>query len=115
MVRGPESHPDVVASGRVFIHDGPDGTVGRTELVLDHPGGDVRTRATLSTEYRSYQSLAMWVPVEMRDRVQTEVVNVRGRSGSVECVDGLATYSDFLQAGVTTQEEFRVTEEKPRR
>ena len=111
VVRGPESHPDVVASGRVFIHDGPDGTVGRTELVLDHPGGGVRTRATLDTEYRPYRALAMWVPVEMRDRVQTELVNVRGRSGTVEFVDGLATYSDFLQAGVTTQEEFRVPEE----
>jgi hypothetical protein len=114
VVRGPESHPNVVASGRVFIHDGPDGTVGRTELVLDHPGGGVRTLATLHTEYRPYQSLAMWVPVEMRDRVQTELVNVRGRSGSVEFVEGLATYSDFLQAGVTTQEEFRVPEAESR-
>lgn len=115
VVRGPEAHPDVVASGRVFIHDGPDGTVGRTELVLDHPGGGVGTRATLDTEYRPYQSPAMWVPVEMRDRVQTELVSVRGRSGSVECVDGLATDSGFLRAGVSTQEEFRVPEETPGR
>ena len=31
----------------------------------------------------------------------------RGRSGSVEFVEGLAAYSGFRQAGVSTQEEFR--------
>jgi hypothetical protein len=46
----------------------------------------------------------------MRDRLQTEVIGARGRSGSVEVVEGLAAYSAFRQAGVSTQEEFRVPE-----
>ena len=114
VVRGPDSHPDVLAAGRVWIHDGRDGTVGRTELVLDVPGDEVTTRATLNTEYRPYRALALWLPVEMRDRLQTELVGARGRSGTVEVVDGLAAYSAFRQAGVSTREEFRVPESKPR-
>ena len=38
VIRGPDAHPDVLAAGRVWIHDGRDGTVGRTELVLDLAG-----------------------------------------------------------------------------
>ena len=113
VIRGPDSHPDVLAEGRVWIHAG-DGTVGRTELVLDVPGDGMSTRATLTTEYRPYRALALWVPVEMRDRLQTELKGQRGRSGSVEVVEGLAAYSAFRQAGVTTQEEFRVPEAEPR-
>ena len=74
VIRGPDAHPDVLAAGRVWIHDGRDGTVGRTELVLDLAGDGIRTRATLDTEYRPYRALALWVPVEMRDRLQTELV-----------------------------------------
>jgi len=114
VIRGPESQPDVLAAGRVWIHDGRDGTVGRTELVLDLAGDGVKTRATLTTEFRPYRALALWVPVEMRDRLQTEVVGARGRSGSVEVVEGLAAYTGFRQAGVTTQEEFRVPAPEPR-
>ena len=114
VIRGPDAHPDVLASGRVWIHDGRDGTVGRTELVLDLAGEGIRTRATLDTEYRPYRALALWVPVEMRDRLQTELAGQRGRSGSVEFVEGLAAYSGFRQAGVSTQEEFRVKEPEPR-
>jgi len=58
-------------------------------------------------------SLVEWVPVEMRDRLQTELVGARGRSGSVEVVEGLAAYSGFRQAGVSTQEEIRVPEPEP--
>jgi hypothetical protein len=108
VVRGPESQPDVLATGRVWLHEGKDGTVGRTELVLDLPGDGVRTRAVLTTEYRPYRPLALWVPVEMRDRLQTELVGARGRSGSVELVEGLAAYSAFRQAGVSTEEDFRL-------
>lgn len=107
VIRGPESAPDALAAGRVWIHDGGDGTVGRTELVLDQAGDGTSTRATLATEYRPYQALALWVPTEMRDRFQTDLVGSRGRSGTVECVDGLAAYSGFRQAGVSTQEELR--------
>ena len=114
VVRGPESHPDVLAAGRVWIHDGKDGTLGRSELILDLQGEGVRTRATLTTEYRPEQALALWVPVEMRDRLQTDVVGAHGRSGSVELVEGLAAYSGFRKAGVSTQEEFRVPEPDPR-
>jgi hypothetical protein len=113
VIRGPDSQPDVPAAGRVWIHDGSDGAVGRTELVLDLPGEGVRTRATLATEYRPQQALALWVPVEMRDRLQSELVGSRGRSGSVELVEGLAAYSGFRRAGVTTQEEFCVPENDP--
>ena len=114
VIRGPDAHPEVLAAGRVFIHDGRDGTVGRTELVLDLAGEGIRTRATLDTEYRPYRALALWVPVEMRDRLQTDLAGQRGRSGSVEFVEGLAAYSGFRQAGVSTQEEFRVKEPEPR-
>lgn len=113
VIRGPDSHPDVLAAGRVWIHAG-DGTVGRTELVLELPGDGAMTRALLTTEYRPYRPLALWVPVEMRDRLQTELVGARGRSGSVEVVEGLAAYSAFRQAGVSTQEEFRLPEPDPR-
>ena len=106
IIRGPAEHPDVLARGRVFVHDGRDGTVGRTELVLEQTADGVSTRATLDTEYRPYQALALWVPVEMRDRLQTDLVGQRGRSGSVELVEGLAVYSGFRQAGVSTEEEF---------
>jgi hypothetical protein len=114
IIRGPDSQQDVLAAGRVWIHDGSDGTVGRTELVLDLPEAGVRTRATLATEYRPYQALALWVPIEMRDRVQVELAGARGRSGGVEFVEGVAAYSGFRKASVTTQEEFRVPEPDPR-
>jgi len=114
VIRGPESQPAVLAEGRVWIHDGRDGTVGRTELVLDLAEDGVKTRATLTTDFRPYRALVLWVPVEMHDRLQTELVGARGRSGSVEVVEGLAAYTGFRQAGVTTQEEFRVPEAEPR-
>jgi hypothetical protein len=114
VIRGPESQPDVLAAGRVWIHEGRDGTVGRTELVLDLAGDGTRTRATLDTEYRPYRALTLWVPVEMRDRLQTELAGARGRSGSVELVEGLAAYSGFRQAGVSTQEELRAPEPETR-
>jgi hypothetical protein len=114
VVRGPDSHPDILAAGRVWIHAGRDGTVGRTELALEVREGRATTRATATTEYRPYPPLALWVPVEMHDRVQTDVVGARGPSNSVEVVDGLAAYSGFRQAGVSTQEEFRVPEPQPR-
>jgi hypothetical protein len=112
VIRGPAGHPDLLATGRVFVHEG-NGTVGRTELVLEQVAGTVRTRATLDTEYRPSRALALWVPVEMRDRLQTDIVGDRGRSGSVELVEGLASYSGFRQAGVTTQEDFRVPASEP--
>ena len=114
VIRGPDAHPDVLAAGRVWIHAGKDGTVGRTELVLDLFGDGIRTHATLDTEYRPYRALTLWVPVEMRDRLQTDLAGVRGRTGSVEYVEGLAAYSSFRQAGVSTQEEFRVPPPEPR-
>jgi hypothetical protein len=113
VIRGPAAYPDVLSKGRAWIHDGKDGTVGRTELVLDLAGDGFRTHATLDTDYRPQQALALWVPVEMRDRLQTELVGEHGRSGSVELVEGLAAYSGFRQAGVSTQEEFRVPAPEP--
>ena len=50
----------------------------------------------------------------MRDRVQVEVAGARGRSGGVEFVEGVAAYTGFRKASVTTQEEFRVAEPDPR-
>jgi hypothetical protein len=50
----------------------------------------------------------------MRDRVQTEVAGARGPSSDAELVDGIAAYEGFRQAGVSTQEEFRVPEPPPR-
>jgi hypothetical protein len=114
VIRGPEANPDVLAAGRIWIHEGRDGTVGRTELVLDASGEGVRTHATLTTEYRPNRALTLWVPVEMRDRLQTEIVGVRGRWGGVELVEGLAAYKGFRQAGVSTQEEFRALEPEVR-
>jgi hypothetical protein len=114
VIRGPGPQPDVLAAGRVWIHDGRDGTVGRTELVLDMPGEGVRTRATLATEYRPSPELGLWVPVEMRDRLQVELGNASKRSGGVEFVEGVAAYTGFRKASVSTQEEFRVAEPDPR-
>jgi hypothetical protein len=110
VIRGPDERPDVLASGSVFVHDGGDGAVGRTELVVETGGDGVRTRVRIATEYAPHQRLALWVPVEMRDSVQTDLAGARGRSGTVERVDGLAAYADFRQAGVSTEEEARVPE-----
>jgi hypothetical protein len=49
----------------------------------------------------------------MRDRLQTESAGARGRAGTVEVIDGLAAYSRFRQAGVTTQEEVRPSGARP--
>jgi hypothetical protein len=114
VVRGPDSQRSVPASGRVWIHDGGDGTVGRTELELSVTGDGVLTRAALTTEFRPHPALGLWVPVEMRDRLQTEIVGARGRSGAVEVIDGLAAYSGFRQAGVSTKEEYRLPQDEPR-
>jgi hypothetical protein len=91
------------------------------------PGGPVQDTRRLSSDvafvrvpgtalpwYRRDQALGLWVPAEMRDRLQSELVGPRGRSGSVELVEGLAAYSGFRKAGVTMQEEFRVPEPDPR-
>ncbi len=110
VIRGPDSHPNLPVSGRVWVHEGLDGTVGRTELLLEVRGEDVVTRATLATEYRPYEPLSLWVPTEMRDRLQTDQVGRRGVA-TVEFVDGLAAYSAFRQAGVSTNEEFRLPKE----
>ncbi len=110
VIRGPDSHPDLPVSGRVWVHDGLDGTVGRTELLLEVPQADVVTRATLTTEYRPYEPLSLWVPTEMRDRLQTEQVGRRGVA-PVEFVEGLAAYTGFRQAGVSTKEEIRLPED----
>jgi hypothetical protein len=110
VIRGPESHPDLPVSGRVWIHEGRDGTVGRTELLLEVRDERTLTRATLTTEYRPYEPLSLWVPTEMSDRLQTELVGRRGIA-ALEYLDGLAAYSGFRQAGVSTEEEFRVPEE----
>ena len=109
VIRGPAPHPDLPASGRVWVHEGLDGTVGRTELLLEVPQEGVSTRATLTTEYRPYEALSLWVPTEMRDRLQTEQAGKRGVA-PVEFLEGLAAYSAFRQAGVSTNEEFRLPE-----
>jgi hypothetical protein len=103
-----------LARARAIADEGARFNVGRSELVVDLPGDGVRTRATVATEYRPYQALALWVPVEMRDRLQVELASARGRSGGVEFVEGVAAYSGFRKASVTTQEEFRVAEPDPR-
>lgn len=108
IVRGPEEHPDVRAQGRVWIAAG--GTIGRSELVLELVGSGATTRVRIVTEYRPFPRLALWMPVEMRDLYQTELTGARGRSGSVELVEGLASYGGFRKAGVTTEEEYRLPE-----
>ena len=107
VVRGSEAQPAVPSSGRVWIHD-VGGTVGRTELVLDTSQTGAKTHATLTTEYRPKKALALWVPAEMRERLQTYLTGARGRTGSVEYVEGIATYRGFRQAGVSTTEEIRL-------
>ena len=109
VVKGPDSHPDLPAAGRVWI-DAAGRTIGRTELTLElHADGSL-TRVFVATEYRPFQKLALWMPVEMRDRFHTELVGSRGRSGSVELVEGQASYGGFRRAGVTTEEDYRVPE-----
>jgi hypothetical protein len=111
VIRGPDSHPEVPASGRVLIHDGTDGVVARTTLQLDVRGESATTRVQLTTEYRPSQALGLWVPVEMAERLQSDTVGARGRVGPFEYIEGLARYSGFRRAGVTTDETFRLQEE----
>jgi hypothetical protein len=65
----------------------------------------------LTTEYRPSQALGLWVPVEMAERLQSDTVGARGRVGPFEYIEGLARYSGFRRAGVTTDETFRLQEE----
>jgi len=111
VIRGPDSHPDLPVSGRVWVHEGLDGTIARTELLLEVPGDGVTTRATLATEYRPNEPLSLWVPTEMGDRLQIEQAGRRGVA-PVEFVEGLAAYSGFRQAGVSTREEIRLPEDE---
>ena len=65
------------------------------------------------TAYRPYQALALWVPVETRDASRP----TRGRTRPVRqrrVRRGLAAYTNFRQAGVSTQEEIRAPEPDPR-
>jgi len=106
----PEQGPaDIPASGLVLI-DPHDGTVARTTLSLDLKGDGVATRSSLETTYRAMPSLGLWVPVEMKERWETRLEGSRGRSGPVEMVDGIATYSGFRRAEVDTQQEIRTPE-----
>jgi hypothetical protein len=108
VIRGAAEPSDLPAGGRVFVHDGLDGWVGRTELVLELRADGVRTRVRITTDYAPHPALALWVPVEMRDSIQAELAGARGRSGSVELVEGVAAYTAFRQAGVSTEEKARL-------
>jgi hypothetical protein len=107
LIRGPAGF--VFAGGRVFV-DPHDGTVARTELSLEVKDGGTLTMSTLDTVYRAMPSLALWVPVGMKERWDVTLTGARGRSGSVEFVDGEATYRGFRRAEVTTEETFRPPE-----
>ena len=107
---GPETeHPDVLAAGRVS--DPTRGETARwvcTELVLEL----ARRRDEDARHPRhGVQALPSAHPVgprrDARPAPDGARAAPRGRSGSVEHVEGLAVYTGFRQAGVSTREEIR--------
>lgn len=106
VIRNVATDRDVPVRGRVLV-DPANGTVARTELAIEVTGDGVVTSSQLETTYRALPSLAMWVPVEMQERLESRLTGSRGRSGPVEFVEGVATYRAFRRAVVETQEEVK--------
>jgi hypothetical protein len=101
VIRDDAADRDVPARGRVLVDPGS-GTIARTQLSIEVTGDGAVTSSQLETTYRALPSLAMWVPVEMRERLES-----RGRSGPAEYVEGIASYGAFRRAVVQTQEEVK--------
>jgi hypothetical protein len=112
LIRNDLAGADVPARGRVLV-DPADGTIARTELALEVAGDGVVTTSRLETTYRALPSLALWVPVEMLERWESRLTGVRGRSGPVEFVEGVASYRAFRRAVVETQEEVKAPATPP--
>jgi hypothetical protein len=114
LIHRPPPGSDVPARGRVRI-DLHEGTVAWTELQLETRDEGTESTTGLETTYRPMPALALWVPVEMRERWEVRVAGPRGRSGGVERVDGLATYRGFRRAQVKVDDEVHLPEVDPGR
>jgi hypothetical protein len=112
LIRRPSPGGDVRATGRAWI-DPHDGTVARTELTLETAEAGAFTSTSLETDYRALPALALWVPVEMRERWEVRLTGARGKSGGVEFVDGVATYRGFRKAVVETEDEAHLPDSRP--
>ncbi|HXY41455.1 MAG TPA: VWA domain-containing protein [Vicinamibacteria bacterium] len=89
---------DLPAEGRFWIN-ARRGTVLRSEVRFRFDSGGT---AAIATTYRAEPRLAMWVPVEMKERYQG--------SGFGAGTEAVARYSRFRKFQVTTEEKVRVPE-----
>jgi len=110
IVRRPSGDGNVFASGS-FLADPGSGVIARTELELSLEGDGVATTSELVTRFRPDPSVALWVPEEMDEELEAQLVGRRGRSGPIECVEGFARYHGFHRPRITTEEQFRLPEE----
>ena len=96
--RVPQSGDDLPAEGRFWI-DPRRGTVLRSEVRFRFA---FDATATITTTYRAEPSLAMWVPVEMKERYEGGEFGVG--------TDAVARYSRFRKFEVTVEQgDVRVT------
>ena len=99
IVREGGSAADLPASGRLWI-DARHGTVLRTETRFRFGSAAL---ATIHTDYRRDEKLALWVPAQMRERYE----DLPGGARPVfrQTTDAVARYSNFRRFTVTTHDQ----------
>lgn len=90
---------DTFARGRFWL-DVETGDTLRSELILGTSRSEILT--TITVDYREDESLALWVPDSMRE------VYEQPRRSRADRIEATATYSNFRQFGVLTEETISV-------
>ncbi len=90
---------DMFARGRFWL-DVETGDTLRSELVLGTSRSELLT--TILVDYRQHEAFQSWVPHSMRE------IYKRPLESRAERIEATATYSNFRQFGVETEESVRV-------
>ena len=90
---------DMFARGRFWL-DVETGNTLRSELILGTSRSEIRT--TITVDYRQDDTLDLWVPQSMYELYE------QPRSTRADRIEATATYSNFRQFGVQTEETVRV-------
>ncbi|HJO37061.1 MAG: hypothetical protein QGF21_11170 [Vicinamibacterales bacterium] len=90
---------DTFARGRFWL-DVQTGQTLRSELILGTSRSEILT--TITVDYRKDAALTLWVPESMHE------VYERPRRSRADRIEATATYSNFRQFGVQTEESVRV-------